>query len=73
MHVVLDSRRLADRQLKSTCEAFIDYCGDFLIEPIRVFLAKVHQTRVIFGCKSSNTFINRRKLFLNQTHPIQVD
>ena len=37
----LDSRRLADRQLKSTCEAFIDYCGDFLIGPIRVYLAKV--------------------------------
>ncbi len=36
-----DSRRLADRQLKSTCEAFIDYCGDFLIGPIRVYLAKV--------------------------------
>nr|CAG4649154.1 EOG090X02EM [Scapholeberis mucronata] len=35
-----DSRRLADRQLKSTCEAFIDYCGDFLIGPIRVYLAK---------------------------------
>ncbi|XP_046442585.1 conserved oligomeric Golgi complex subunit 3-like isoform X2 [Daphnia pulex] len=36
-----DSRRLADRQLKSTCEAFIDYCGDFLIGPIRVYLAKM--------------------------------
>ncbi|XP_045025748.1 conserved oligomeric Golgi complex subunit 3 isoform X2 [Daphnia magna] len=37
-----DSRRLADRQLKSTCEAFIDYCGDFLIGPIRVYLAKMN-------------------------------
>nr|CAG4638302.1 EOG090X02EM [Cyclestheria hislopi] len=36
-----DSRRLADRQLKTTCEAFIDYCGDFLIGPVRVYLAKV--------------------------------
>nr|CAG4647727.1 EOG090X02EM [Moina brachiata] len=35
-----DSRRLADRQLKTTCEAFIDYCGDFLIGPIRIFIAK---------------------------------
>nr|CAG4649996.1 EOG090X02EM [Sida crystallina] len=35
-----DSRRLADRQLKSTCEAFIDYCGDFLVGPIRVFIFK---------------------------------
>ena len=36
-----DSRRLADRQLKSTCEVFIDFCGDFLIGPVRVYLAKV--------------------------------
>merc|ERR1740128_156098 len=35
-----DSRRLADRQLKSTCEVFIDFCGDFLIGPVRVYLAK---------------------------------
>nr|CAG4642358.1 EOG090X02EM [Evadne anonyx] len=35
-----DSRRLADRQLKSTCEVFIDFCGDFLIGPVRVYIAK---------------------------------
>ena len=38
---VADSRRLADRQLKSTCEAFIDFSGDFLVGPIRVFVFKV--------------------------------
>ena len=41
----LDSRRLADRQLKSTCEAFIDYCGDHLVGPVRVFIFKVEETR----------------------------
>jgi hypothetical protein len=38
---------LADRQLKSTCEAFIDYCGDFLIGPIRVYLAKVIEIHLL--------------------------
>jgi len=45
-----DSRRLADRQLKSTCEAFIDHCGDFLIGPIRVYLAKVVYTIFLTLC-----------------------
>ena len=45
-----DSRRLADRQLKSTCEAFIDYCGDFLIGPTRVYLAKVSVSVGILPC-----------------------
>nr|CAG4651650.1 EOG090X02EM [Triops cancriformis] len=36
-----DSRRLADRQLKVTCEAFIDHCGDVLASPLRIFLDKV--------------------------------
>jgi hypothetical protein len=40
------SRRLANHQLKSTSEAFIDYCGDFLIGSIRVYLAKVIETYI---------------------------
>nr|CAG4643782.1 EOG090X02EM [Lepidurus arcticus] len=36
-----DSRRLADRQLKVTCEAFIQHCGEFLTAPLRVLLDKV--------------------------------
>lgn len=43
-----DSRRLADRQLKSTCEAFIDFSGDYLIGPLRVYLAKVKMNFYIF-------------------------
>nr|CAG4645392.1 EOG090X02EM [Lynceus sp. MCZ IZ 141354] len=33
-----DSRRLADRQLKTTCEAFIQHAGDLLAGPLRNFL-----------------------------------
>ena len=37
----LDSKKEVDRQLKQTCETFINHCTQILIGPLRSFITKV--------------------------------
>ncbi|XP_065202553.1 conserved oligomeric Golgi complex subunit 3 [Planococcus citri] len=43
----LDSRKIVDKQLKTTCEAFIAYAASLVTNPITNFMQKVHEHRTV--------------------------
>jgi len=46
----LDSKKEVDKQLKYTCEQFINHCTQILIGPLKSFVNKVSLVSIKYSC-----------------------